>query len=193
VYAVQHGDLYVHGGYPYWFELFPTSRASSDGEDAVGDRRDSGRTQTADSRTAPPAERETLLTRLAAWRDDPTPGVSVLLVHGSGELGGARLAAWFVAESVDREWTAWSAHHAGEPPPQQVVVPIDTGPAAVTVVEHAEQWPADDLQLLLQSPTLRCARRIRVLLVSDSMPGWWPALRHRLGKIGIADCGTVAL
>jgi hypothetical protein len=172
VYAVQHGDLYVRGGRPYWFEDFPFVLSSPAGGN--------------------------VLARLAAWRDDPAPGMSVLLVHGSGPgpssggLDGARLAARFAAESVDQEWTVWSAHHATEPPPQQFAEPTDTGPAIVAVVEHAEKWNADDLQLLFQSPILHSAPHMRILLVGKEMPEWWPAMRHRLGKIGIATSNVVA-
>lgn len=191
VYAVLHGDMHIRGGHPvYRFELFPLVPRSVDG---VRARRQPSRLLAAESRVVPFTGRSGELSQLAAWRDDPAPGVSVLLVHGPGGQGKTRLAGEFAVESAEQGWTAWAGHHVSDPTAQLVVAPGETGSALVVVVEYAERWPADDLQLLLQNPLLRRPQRARVMLVSRPAEGWWPALRHRLGKAGITVGGTVGL
>jgi len=133
------------------------------------------------------------LSELARWRDAPAPGVSVMLVHGPGGQGKTRLAARFAADSAAGGWTVWAAHHLSDPTGATAVVPGDSGQSLLVIVEYAERWPADDLQLLMQNPVLRRPSRARVLLVTRPSGPWWPALRHRLRKAGIDVGGSIAL
>lgn len=106
------------------------------------------------------------LSELAQWRDEPAPGVSVMLVHGPGGQGKTRLAAKFAADSLAGGWTVWAAHHLSDPTGATAVAPGDSGQSLLVIVEYAERWPADDLQLLMQNPVLRRPSRSRVLLVT---------------------------
>jgi tetratricopeptide (TPR) repeat protein len=137
--------------------------------------------------------RKAELAELAAWRDSPAPGVSVMLLHGPGGQGKTRLAARLAELSAAAGWTVWAAHHLSDPTALTVVAPGESGPALLLVVEYAERWPVDDLQLMLGNPLLRRPRRSRVLLVSRSAGPWWPALRHRLGKADFRADRSVAL
>jgi tetratricopeptide (TPR) repeat protein len=191
VYAVMHGDIHVINGHPaYRFEPFPLAPRSVD---PVQARRQPSRLLAAENRVVPFSGRADELRRLATWRDDPSPGVSVMLLHGAGGQGKSRLAAQFAVESAERGWTIWAAHHVSDPTAELVVAPGETGQALVVVVEYAERWPADELQLLLQNPLLRRPQQARLLLVSRPAEGWWPALRHRLGKADIAVGATMEL
>jgi hypothetical protein len=191
VYAVLQGDIHVVNGHPvYRFEPFPLAARALD---EIRARQQPSRLLAAESRVVPFAGREGELAQLARWRDSPAPGVSVFLVHGSGGQGKTRLAGQFAVESAGGGWRVWASHHVSDPTPQLVVAPGKTGPALVVVVEYAERWPADDLQLLLQNPVLRRPQRTRVLLVSRPAEVWWPALRHRLGKADIPAGGTIYL
>jgi hypothetical protein len=190
VYAVLDGDMHIRNGYPvYRFESFSLSLRSADAARTLQQR---GTLTAARSRTALTSQSGELAT-LASWRDDPAPGVSVLLLHGPGDQGQSGLNAQFALDSVDQGWLVWAAHHVCDPTAQTSVTPGDPGLALLTIVECAERWPADDLQLLLQNPLLRRPRRARVLLIAQSAESWWPALRHRFGKAGITVGGTLAL
>jgi tetratricopeptide (TPR) repeat protein len=191
VYAVMHGDIHVINGHPaYRFEPFPLASRSVD---PVQARQQPSRLLAAENRVVPFCGRSDELRRLAIWRDDPSPGVSVMLLHGAGGQGKSRLAAQFAVESAQRGWTVWAAHHVSDPTAELVVAPGETGQALVVVVEYAERWPVDELQLLLQNPLLRRPQQARLLLVSRPAEGWWPALRHRLGKADIAVGPTMDL
>lgn len=184
VYAVLNGDIHVRNGHPvYRFEPFPLEPRRIDAAQA---RLQPSRVLAAESRIVPFAGRGDELARLAAWRDDPEPGLSVLLVHGTGGQGKTRLAAQFAVDSADNHWTVWAGHHSSDPTAAPVLAPGRTGRALVVVVEYAERWPVDDLQLFLQNPILRVPQRARILLVSRSAGSWWPGIRHRLGKADIA-------
>jgi tetratricopeptide (TPR) repeat protein len=184
VYAVLHGDIHlVDGHLAYRVEPFALTPRLVD---PVQARRQPSRLLAAENRVVPFAGRADELRRLATWRDDPLPGVSVMLLHGAGGQGKSRLAAQFAIESAQQRWTAWAAHHVSDPTAELVAAPGETGQALVVVVEYAERWPADDLQLLLQNPMLRHPERARVLLVSRAAGGWWSALSQRLGRADIA-------
>ena len=172
VYALQHGDMHIRGGHPvYRFELFPLESRPVNQDSA---RLQPSRLLAAESRIVPFSGRSDELARLASWRDDPAPGVSVMLVHGPGGQGKSRLAAQFAVDSAKLGWTAWSGLHVSDPTTQLVVAPGDTGASLLVVVEYAERWPTDDLQLLLQNSLLRRPQHCRVLLVSRPAESWWP-------------------
>ena len=191
VYAVLHGDMHIRNGHPvYRFEPFPPRGRPIDAERV---RQQPSRLLDAESRVVAFRGRDAELARLAAWRDDPAAGVSVLLVHGPGGQGKSRLAARFALDSAEQGWTVWACHHASDPTVRTVIALGDTGEALLTIVEYAERWPADDMQLFLQNPLLRRPRRARVLLVARPAESWWLALRHRLTKAGVAVGGTLAL
>jgi Tetratricopeptide repeat len=156
-------------------------------------RQQPGRLLAAESQVVSFAGRQDELADLAGWRDDPAPGVSVMLVHGPGGQGKTRLAAQFAADSVRDGWTAWAAHQLSDPAGATVVTPGNCGTDLVVVADNAERWPADDLLLLMQNPLLRHPQRARVLLVARASGPWWLPLRHRLGKAGIAVHGSIAL
>jgi len=191
VYAVLHGDLHVRNGHPvYQVMPFPLEGRPVSPERA---RQQPSRLLAADSGVVVFSGRADELAELAAWRDAPELGMSVMLVHAPGGQGKTRLAARFAADSVDRRWTAWAARHLSDPVGQHVVAPGDPGRALLLVVDYADRWPVDDLQLLLSNPLLRRPERSRVLLLARPASSWWPALRHRLDKAGMAVGPTMAL
>jgi tetratricopeptide (TPR) repeat protein len=191
VYAVLHGDMHIRNGAPvYRIEPFPLAPRVVSVEKA---RRQPSRLLDPESQVVGFTGRDRELTALAEWRDDPAPGVSVMLVHAAGGQGKTRLAGRFAADSVRRGWTAWAAHHLSDPTPADVVTPGDAGWALLLVVDYADRWPVDDLLLLLLNPLLRRPQRSRVLLVARPAGPWWPALRHRLGKADIDVAGSLRL
>ena len=191
VYAVQHGDIHIRNGWPvYRLEPYPVRPRVVSPDRAA---RQPSALLAAESQVVGFAGRREELAELAQWRDASVPGVSVMLVHGPGGQGKTRLAAQFAADSADGGWTVWAAHHLSDPTAATVVAPGYSGQALVVVVEYAERWPADDLQLLIQNPVLHRPVRTRVLLVARPSGPWWRALAHRLGKADINVGGTVAL
>jgi tetratricopeptide (TPR) repeat protein len=191
VYAVVNGDIHIRHSHPiYRLDEFPLTPRAVDGDRA---RRQPSRLLNVESQVVPFSGRADELRRLAAWRDGPTSGLSVLLMHGPGGQGKSRLAARFAVDSHHAGWTVWAAHHVSDPTAALVVAPGATGRALLVVVEYAERWPMDDLQLLLQNPILRRPERARVLLISRAATSWWPALRHRLEKADVVVAESIDL
>jgi hypothetical protein len=189
-YIVLHGDMHIRNGHPvYRFEPFPLKQRAADLSRV---RRQPNRRLAAEGREVTFTGREEELARLVAWRDDPGHGVSVLLMHGPDGKGKTRLAAQCAADSASHGWTVWAGQRVSDPTAVPVAAPGETGEMLLLIVEYAERWPVDDLQLLLQTPLLRRPQRARVLLVSRPAEVWWPALRHRLGKAGVAVTATIA-
>ncbi|MFI5963589.1 tetratricopeptide repeat protein [Streptomyces asoensis] len=123
------------------------------------------------------------LDALARWRDDPTPGAAVRLVHGPGGQGKTRLASRFAELSREAGWTVWQAA-VNETDAEA----IDTSPAPDTaaglllVVDYAERWPAPDLHRLLQEPLLhRAGAPVRILLLARPAGIWWESLDTWIG------------
>ncbi|MGW7465390.1 tetratricopeptide repeat protein [Streptomyces xantholiticus] len=178
LYAVLHGDMHIRNGCPvYRVEPFPL-QSTPPGVNEASVR--PSRLLAAENRIVEFTGRRDELAELSSWRDNEVKGVSVKLVHGPGGQGKTRLAAQFAADSAERGWTVWSAHHLSDPTALTVVVPGDCGPTLLLIVEYAERWPVDDLQLLLGNSMLRRPERTRVLLVARPAGNWWPSLRHRL-------------
>jgi hypothetical protein len=190
LYAVSNGDMHIRNGHPvYRIEPFPLlARPVADGEAGLRP----SVLLAAEHRVVEFSGRETELAALTEWRDAEQPGISTLLLHGPGGQGKTRLAARF-AELSSPAWTVWCAHHLSDPSGLAVAAPGDSGEASLLVVDYAERWPADGLQLLLGNPVLRRARRTRVLLVARSASSWWPAVRHRMGKSGVMVHRTLQL
>ncbi|MEU5521560.1 tetratricopeptide repeat protein [Streptomyces sp. NPDC047860] len=178
LYAVQHGDMHIRNGHPvYHVEPFRAAPPPLP-YDAAATR--PSRLLAAEHAVVAFTGRRTELADLAAWRDGEASGLSVKLVHGPGGQGKTRLAARFAADSAEQGWTVWAAHHLSDPTALTAIVPGDSGPRLLVIVEYAERWPADDLQLLLGNPLLRHPERARVLLLARPAASWWPSLRHRL-------------
>ena len=191
VYAVLHGDMHIRNGYPvYQVMPFPLADRPVASDRA---RQQPSRLLAADSGVVAFSGRASELSELAAWRDDPQAGVSVMLIHAYGGQGKTRLAGRFAADSAADGWTAWAARHLSDPTAEHVVAPGDPGRALLLVVDYADRWPVDDLQLLLGNPLLRRPERSRVLLLARPAGTWWSSLRHRLDKAGIAIGSTLAL
>jgi tetratricopeptide (TPR) repeat protein len=191
VFAVLHGDMHIRNGYPVYQVIpFPMEARRISPAQA---RQQPSRLLAAERQVVKFAGREQELADLVSWRDDLAPGVSVMLMHGPGGQGKTRLAARFAANSADAGWTAWAAHHVSDPTAQHVVAPGDPGRDLVLIVDYADRWPVDDLQLLLDNPLLRRPQRARVLLVARQAGPWWPAIRHRLGKANLKVGPTMRL
>lgn len=173
VYAVLHGDMHITGEHAvYRFEPFPSLSRPVGTEGTYRDEE---------------------MATMAAWRDDPAEGISVLLAHGPGGHGESRLAARFAVDSAESGWTVWAAYRASDSTAHTAIAPGNPGRTLVIIAEDVERWPTDDLQLLAQGPLLRLPARARVLLMAQEAGTWWLALRHRLGKAGITAGGTLAL
>src|SRR5580692_4849616 len=191
VYAVLHGDMHIRNGRPvYQVMPFPLDSRALPSRKA---RQQPSRLLAADSRVVPFSGRTHELAELVAWRDHPQPGVSVLLVHAPGGQGKTRLAGQFATDSSAAGWTIWAAHHSSDPTAQHIVALGDSGAALVLIIDYADRWPVDDLQLLLNNPLLRRPQRARVLLLARHPRPWWPSLRHRLSKADIDVGSTIKL
>jgi tetratricopeptide (TPR) repeat protein len=191
VYAVLHGDMHIRNGHPvYQIRPFPAEPRPISRDEAV---QQPSRLLAAERQVVPFTGRDHELAVLASWRDDPAPGVSVMLLHGPGGQGKTRLATRFAADCVTEGWTAWTGHHLSDPVAQQVAAPGDPGRDLVLIVDYADRWPVDDLLLLLTNPLLRRPQRARVLLLARTAGPWWPSVRHRLGKAGLGVGPTMEL
>ncbi|NEC92614.1 ATP-binding protein [Streptomyces sp. SID12501] len=178
LYVVQRGDMHIRNGHPvYRVEPFPASPPPLTADEAAARP---SRLLAAECEVIGFTGRRDELAELAAWRNDEDRGLSVKLVHGPGGQGKTRLAARFAADSAEQGWTVWAAHHLSDPTSLTTVAPGDSSPRLVVIVEYADRWPTDDLQLLLGNAMLRHPERTRVLLVARPAGSWWPALRHRL-------------
>jgi hypothetical protein len=165
VYAVLEGDMHVRNGRPvYWFERFPL-----------------------DDTPVSVTSAEWTTTELTAWRDKPSAGVSVTLLHGEASSDTVRLAAVFAANSRSTHWSVWAARHAADLH-AAVGAPAEAQSDLLLIVEHADRWLTDELQMLLQDTLLHRPRRTRVLLTALQAGPWWLSIRHRLNK-AVIDVG----
>jgi hypothetical protein len=152
VFAVLHGDIHIRNGFPvYQIWPFPIMARHISAEEA---RRQPSRLLAAQSQVVPFTGRQPELATLASWRDDPAPGISIMLIHGPGGQGKTRLAMRFAAGCGEAGWTAWTARHLSDPAGQLVAAPGDPGENLVLVVDYADRWSAGDLLLLLGNPLL---------------------------------------
>ena len=97
--AVQHGDQYNYiyrGAPPYRVEPFPFSGSTVEPTHLA---RVPSRLLAARHRVVPYFPRPELAV-LEAWRQDPSPGLSVRLVYAEGGSGKTRLAAEFAERSA---------------------------------------------------------------------------------------------
>ncbi|WP_051742012.1 tetratricopeptide repeat protein [Streptomyces xylophagus] len=118
------------------------------------------------------------LDKLARWRDDPEPGLSIRLVNGPGGQGKTRLASHFVGLSDAEGWTVWQAtiNETGTDP-IATSPPPKTGTGVLLVIDYAERWPIPDLHKLLQEPLLHGAGLpVRILLLARPAGIWWESL-----------------
>jgi len=177
VYAVSHGDMHIRNAYPvYRLEPFPLETAP------VPRTWPLSWLLAAERKVVPFSGRSRELADLTAWRDAPTAGVALLLLHGPGGQGKTRLAGRFAEASHAAGWTVWAAHHLSDPTALTRVTADAPEDQLVVIVDYADLWPQDDLLLLLRNPLLARPRRARVLLVARGQGIWWPTLRHRLGN-----------
>ncbi|MEY9944660.1 tetratricopeptide repeat protein [Kitasatospora sp. GAS1066B] len=192
--AVQHGDQYNYiyrAEPPYRVEPFPLGRPTAP---APGLARVPSRLLTARHQVVPFFPRPEL-ELLAAWRDDPSPGLTVRLLHAEGGRGKTRLAAEFAACSVRAGWTVAQARHRSEVASagggdQSLTV---RHPGLVLVVDYAERWPLADLLTLVRQHREAARDRLRVLLLSRPAGDWWQGLAHQLAKLDIFDAAAVPL
>ncbi|MFI9162514.1 tetratricopeptide repeat protein [Kitasatospora aureofaciens] len=192
--AVQHGDQYNYiyrAEPPYRVEPFPLGGPDSP---ALGLARVPSRLLTARHQVVPFFPRPEL-DLLAAWREDPAPGLSVRLLHAEGGRGKTRLAAEFAARSAQAGWTVAQARHRSEVASagggdQSLAV---RRPGLVLVVDYAERWPLADLLTLVRQHREAVRDRLRLLLLSRPAGDWWQGLAHQLAKLDVFDAETVPL
>ncbi|MFI5527292.1 hypothetical protein ACIA8O_01925 [Kitasatospora sp. NPDC051853] len=191
VYAVTRGDVHVRDGVPV-YRVAPVQPPAPRVTAAEARWRPS-LLLLADRRTVAFGGREEELGRLEAWRDDETPGTSLVLLHGPGGQGKTRLAGEFADASRAAGWTCWESRHLSDPGLPEVVAPGEPGRRLLLLVDYAERWPLDDLLLLLGNPLLGRAERTRVLLVSRPADTWWPLLSSRAAAKGIRTAEPLGL
>jgi tetratricopeptide (TPR) repeat protein len=153
--------------------------------EVVGWRRQPSRLLAAAHEVVPFGFRDTELAELAAWRDR-IEWLAARLAYGPGGQGKTRLAARFATDSAAAGWTVARARHCSDRA-TVAAVPVDqVGQAQglLVVVDYAERWPAGDLLDLFAHPLLRQGVPTKVLLLARPA-GWWRALRHRLGQLGV--------
>jgi tetratricopeptide (TPR) repeat protein len=189
VYAVQHGNQYVflyRNKPPYRVEPFPTVP-----EPLV--RRAPSWLLSARHQVVPFYGRADELAWLRDWREGPTVGVSVRLVHAPGGQGKTRLAAQFAGACTRQGWTVAVARHRSEAAAaggddQQLAV-YQRG--LVLIVDYAERWPLEDLVTLLRqhqsAASTPPSTPLRVLLLARPGGGWWQSLAYQLSTIDIDD------
>jgi tetratricopeptide (TPR) repeat protein len=188
VYAVANGDQHVYiytAAPPYRVEAVrPPSPVSS-----IRGRPPSWLLSPM-HQVVPFSGREHEVRALTAWRDGPDPGLSVRLISGPGGQGKTRLATRLAELSARDGWAVATARHASEAAAvsagdQHLAVHRE---GLLMVVDYAERWPMPDVLALLRQHRDAARTPLRVLLVARPA-GWWHALDHQLGKIGITDTG----
>jgi tetratricopeptide (TPR) repeat protein len=192
--AVQHGDQYNYiyrAEPPYRVEPFPLGRPTAP---APGLARVPSRLLTARHQVVPFFPRPEL-DLLAAWRDHPSPGLTVRLLHAEGGRGKTRLAAEFAARSARAGWTVAQARHRSEVASagggdQSLTV---RHPGLVLVVDYAERWPLADLLTLVRQHREAARDRLRLLLLSRPAGDWWQGLAHQFAKLDVYDAAAVPL
>lgn len=192
--VVQHGDQYNYiyrGAPPYRVEPFPLNAAHTVPEALA---RVPSRLLAARHRVVPffPRPESALL---EAWRDQPSPGLSVRLVHAEGGSGKTRLAQEFAARSAEAGWAVALARHrsevasAGAGDESLTVRP----PGLVLVVDYAERWPLADLITLVRQHRDAARDRLRILLLARPAGTWWQGLMHQFAKLDVLDVAAVKL
>ncbi len=192
VYAVLHGDMHIRNGVPlYRFEKFNPQSLAIDVDRA---RNQPSRLLRAESRVVDFSGRDSELRQLKQWRDGADVGLSALLLSGPAGQGKSRLSDHFASLSIKENWTAWTAHHVSDPTPDTIIVPGSPGRDLLLVVDYADKWPIDDLQLLIQNPVLMRPNRVRIILIARSANIWWRALKHRIAaKMNVAVADPIQL
>ncbi|MFW6721760.1 tetratricopeptide repeat protein [Streptomyces sp. MAR4 CNY-716] len=191
--AVQHGDQYNYiyrNEPPYRVEPFPLAEPTrAPGLARVPSRLLAARYRIVHFRPRPE------LDLLESWREDPSPGFSVRLVHAEGGQGKTRLAIEFATRSAQAGWSVALARHRSE------VASAGGGdehltvraPGLVLIVDYAERWPLEDLIALVRQHRDAARDRLRILLLARPAGAWWQALSHQLSKLDILDTGAVKL
>jgi hypothetical protein len=192
VHAVQHADQYNYiyrGKPPYRVEPFtvPGPVVMPSGLKGIPDWLLSARHQIA------PLHLRRELDQLEAWRDDRSPGLSVVLVTAGGGKGTARLAAEFAERSADLGWSVARARHRSEVAPtvggdQHLAV---RPPGLLLVVDSAERWPLEDLITLVRQHRDAARDRLRILLFSIDTGPWWQGLAHQFAKLDVLDVRVI--
>jgi tetratricopeptide (TPR) repeat protein len=129
--------------------------------------------------------REPDLSRLAQWRDRPGT-LQVMLVSGPGGQGKTRLVGEFARRCGAAGWAAARARHSSGLKPGTGLVDAGFGSSGrLLVVDYAERWPVDDLQVLFTDSFVTQGLGTRVLLVARPAGRWWQSLRQALSDFGL--------
>jgi hypothetical protein len=179
--AVQYGDQYNYiyrGTPPYRVEPFPLAEPASVPAELA---KVPSRLLTARYRVVPFFPRPELAL-LESWRDDPSPGLSVRLVHAEGGSGKTRLAHEFARRSAEAGWAVALARHRSEIASagggdESLTVRV---PGLVLVVDYAERWPLEDLITLVRQHRDAARDRLRILLLARPTGTWWQGLSLRV-------------
>ncbi|WP_446038509.1 tetratricopeptide repeat protein [Streptomyces sp. SID1121] len=178
VYTVLDGDIHIRRGRPvYRIDPGPRPRQTLPRDLA---RRQPSRLLHPGMRVVNFHGRDRDLQHLDSWRDAPQPGITIQLLHGPGGQGKTRLADEFADRTTRQGWTCWHTHHLSDPTEDDRHQVPRSGPNLLLVVDYAERWPLEDLQLLLGNPLLTTPTRCRVLLISRTAHHWWQAATSRL-------------
>lgn len=130
------------------------------------------------------------LDQLDAWRDDRSPGLSVVLVNAGRK---ARLAGEFAERSAGLGWSVARARHRSE-------VALAVGgdqhlavrpPGLLLVVDSAARWPPEDLITLVRQHRDAARDRLRILLLSIDTGPWWQGLAHQFTKLDVLDVRVI--
>jgi tetratricopeptide (TPR) repeat protein len=134
--------------------------------------------------------RDEVLARLAAWRDDPAPLFSILLITGEGGQGKTRLGREFARTSGLAGWTAGFFRKPVQIQDADQYIKRAENLAqrlsssslpAVIVCDYAETHPVftDTITAkLIESPP---RHPVRLLLLSRTTGAWWDGLAELLG------------
>jgi len=179
-YGVIGADIHVlAGGIPPYFLLSWPRKPESKPEPS--------RT----TRASSPAGMASELDGLWRWRDSP-PRLAARWLYGSTGQQRARLVEPLAAESEAAGWKVITALHGpdvDQPAGGGQDVRAEGSTSLLAIVQHADEWTAQNLTWLLKNPLFhRAAARTRILMVAPSASRW-PAVRAILDTYQAATSG----
>jgi hypothetical protein len=131
------------------------------------------------------------LGELEAWRDDMSSALSVRLVHAEGDQSKARLVADFAERTAELKWNIAQARHCSEVTPTGGGQDFTIRSPGLLLVNHADDWPLEDLVTLIRRHRDAAHDRLRILLLGRTTGAWWQRLVHQFAKLDVVDVRVI--
>ncbi|HYH96123.1 MAG TPA: hypothetical protein VD972_09130, partial [Hyalangium sp.] len=124
--------------------------------------------------------RSELLKELRTWCEEEEP-VSARLFHGAGGTGKTRLFIEWCKQLRGQGWRAGFLEDAVEPDRFEELLAAAAERPTLLVIDHAESHPrlAALLQSIAHRRKARGKGRLRLVLISRELGGWWELLQRR--------------